>query len=151
MFTLSAANFTWHQLSEHTLLHGLYLSTRSNGGPPLVTVIYSPFLSMPPFIPLVFGGFLCSDYYFVFQKTLNRSWKPVSHFPHEANATAGFIFHFKLISNKEDHRYVVMSFRHMSVFPTTFYLCTPLQHSLTGRHRCKSFINIMQRQQQWRS
>lgn len=44
MFTHSAVNFTWHQLSEHTLLHDLYPSKRKKGGPSPCDrhVLYSP-------------------------------------------------------------------------------------------------------------
>ncbi len=67
MFTHSAVNFTWHQLSEHTLLHASYPSKRKEeeeGPSPCdCNVLYSPFLSfMPPFILcLVLLGLLRSD------------------------------------------------------------------------------------------
>lgn len=60
MFTHSTVNFTWHQVSEHTLLHDSYLSKRKEeeGRPSPCNVLYSPFLSfMPPVILcLVFLG-----------------------------------------------------------------------------------------------
>lgn len=101
MFTHSAVNFTWHQLSEHTLLHDLYPSKRKTRGPPFVTVMYFTLLSVPSWLPLSYP--LCSDVLIlsVFHAMLNRerekkkTWLIFHMTSKDSQTTDWFCFLFK--------------------------------------------------------
>lgn len=129
MFTHSAANFTWHQLSEHILLHDLNPRKRKKeegrpspcGG----NLLYSPFLSfVPPFILcLGFVGLLRSDVFvlFLLQKMKTNlssvTWKVICCRP--SKPLSGFWLQSELMYVEKKQR------GGTHVFSAIYYLCIP--------------------------